>query len=200
MILDQIDPAWLQCVEHRLVEGPDIRLGGSGRSAAPGVVQVVVVLAGPDDVQLLRRVQRIGADGDVADIGADLGHGLEHLGSALGHAIRPEAVDVAAGADDVTQQARVVASARDQLADLHTPLDAGQGQHLGRLASRVPLTVGVRTSAVGHGGVDVGGNCGGERCASHQNGHARSGDQYHFSHGVILPEQPGSSLSARADG
>ncbi len=166
MVLDQEHAAGLERIEHRLVERRDV----GGRRARRGIVEVMVVLAGPDHIQRLGRSQRCAGVGRHHHVGADRLAGVDQLRTGLGQAFGPQRIDLAVGADGLAQQPGIIAPAGDQLANLLTGLDAREGHDVARLASGVAGCVGGRTAGVGHGGGYISGRTRSERLSGGNGG------------------------------
>ena len=139
--------AWSLDEEHRRPASaprrPPCRSATTSRLEA-GQVQVVVVLRGPDQVDRRRAWQGRPTVSVVSLTLVKCGSAATPLrASARRRRRRPRSgsasVDVPVRPDRTGEDAGEVAAARDQLEHLLAGLDAGEGQHLGRLARRVAV-------------------------------------------------------------
>jgi hypothetical protein len=101
------------------------------------VVQVVIVLRRPHDVERFGRREIVHGRFDHANIGI-FGRDRAHLGGLafgeggeLGGLV---SVDISLGSNRLREQAREVAAAWDQIHHAHARLDVGDREHLGGLA------------------------------------------------------------------
>ena len=121
---------------------------------------IVIILAGPDQVERLGRGQRRGRlhrDPDIGIMGRR-GERLERADIALrdvGIGLRPDRIDPALGPDDPAEQARPIAVARNQIEHAIAGLEPRKGDQLGRMAAGVGGLV-HGALRIGERGADIG--------------------------------------------
>ena len=140
MIDDEVGPARLKHCEHRPVQ----LVGLVMPHELVGVV--VIVLRSENHIARLGRRQvgrRLHVDRQVGVIRArgQLAHDLDVGLSDIGVGFGPDGVDVPLGANQRAEDTRPVSAAGDQIEHLVAGLEAGEGDHLGRVAVFVACAV-----------------------------------------------------------